>query len=141
MAGAMARKLNKGFTLPELLLAFSVMALVLAGALSLFISCIFLNETNRNLSVATGHAQLVLEEIKNTNFVSMQSGAINPETNWDWDNAAISAKGLIVLNTESISTQAVWTGTDRLNVNVTVSWKDRGLRDRLTSLETLITEP
>ncbi|HAH20340.1 MAG: hypothetical protein A2Y00_08620 [Omnitrophica WOR_2 bacterium GWF2_43_52] len=141
MAGAMARKLNKGFTLPELLLAFSVMALVLAGALSLFISCIFLNETNRNLSVATGHAQLVLEEIKNTNFVSMQSGAINPETNWDWDNAAISAKGLIVLNTESISTQAVWTGTDRLNVNVTVSWKDRGLRDRSTSLETLITEP
>lgn len=137
----MVKKLTQGFTLPELLLAFAVMALVLAGALSLFISCIFLNEANRNMSVATGHAQLVLEEIKKTNFISMQTGAINPDTNWDWNNAAISSKGLIVLSNESIGTQATWTGSDRVNVNVTVSWKDRGQRDRSLSLETLITEP
>ena len=135
---------SKGFTLSELLLAFAILAFVLAGALSLFVTCIFLNEGSRNLGVATGHAQFILEDIKNTNFTSLKTGAINSNTYWDWNSAAITSKGLAALNTESINTHGAWAdeiAKDRLEVIVTVTWKDRGLRDRSVYLETLVTQP
>ncbi len=123
-------------------MAFAIMSFVLAGALSLFIYCIFLNEANRNLSIATGHGQFVLEDIKNTNFNSLKTGAIDVNTTWDWNTAAsFTGRGLSILGNESINTTGVWTGTERVNITVAVSWKDRGTRDRSLSLTTLITEP
>lgn len=136
--------LKQGFTLSELLLASGIMAFVLVGLLQLFITCIFLNESNRNLSVATAHGQYVLEEMKNTNFTNFKIGSINADTYWDWNSVTINSKGLGALNSEAITTDAAWVdaGTkDRLDITVTLSWKDFGLRERSLVLRTLITEP
>lgn len=133
-----------GFTLSELLLAAGIMAFVLVGLLQLFISCIFINEANRNLSIASVHGQYVLEEMKNTNFTSFKNGSVDANTNWDLNSTAINLKGLGALNTEQITTDASWIDIltkDRLDISVTVSWKDFGVRNRSLVFRTMITEP
>ncbi|OGX24218.1 MAG: hypothetical protein A3J51_01465 [Omnitrophica WOR_2 bacterium RIFCSPHIGHO2_02_FULL_45_21] len=134
---------KQGFTLSELLVASGIMAFVLAGLLHLFITCIFLNEANRNLSIATVQGQYILEEIKNTNFANFKTGVIDADTYWDWDSAAINSNGLAALNSEAIETSADWVdvGEDRLDISLTVSWRDFGIRQRSLVLRTLITEP
>jgi len=122
---------RRAFTLTELLLAAAILAFALTGLLMIFINCIFLNDANRNLTIAFTHAQFAMEEIKNTDFASIASQT--------WNNATIISKGLVPLNSESIIITV--TGTEPLDVLVTVNWKDRGVRDRSTVLRTLITEP
>lgn len=122
---------NKGFTLAELILAAAILAFAISGLLTLFINCIFLNTANSNVSIATAHAQYALEEVKKTNFTSIQSQT--------WDKTIISAKGLIPLDSESVVINV--TGVKVLDVTVTVNWKDRGIRNRSLALETLLTEP
>ncbi len=122
---------HKGFSLVELLLAAVILAFVLTGLLALFISCIFLNDTNRNTTIAISHAQFAMEEVKNTTFTSI--------TGATWNSTAIASKGLTPLNSETIVIGV--SGTDTLDIAVTVNWKDRGTRDRTISLETLISEP
>lgn len=122
---------HKGFSLVELLLAAVILAFVLTGLLALFISCIFLNDTNRNTTIATSHAQFAMEEVKNTTFASI--------TGATWNSAVIASKGLTSLSSETIIINV--TGTDPLDITVTVNWKDRGTRNRTISLETLISEP
>lgn len=126
-----------GFTLPELLLAAAILAFALSGILLLFINCIFLNESNRNLTTAITHAQFVLEEIKNTTFNNIATN-INAGT-WDLNSAGITAKGLIPLSNESIDASV--SGTTLLDVTIPVSWRDFGTRDRNFTLRTLIAEP
>lgn len=125
---------NKGFTLPELLLAVTILVITLAGVLTFFIKCVFLNEANRNLCIASSHAQFVMEDIKNTDFSSIMTN-INAGY-WDWNAATINSNGLTALRNESIDTQG--SGVEPVDVAVTVSWQDRSGRDRSTSLETLI---
>ncbi|MBN2830874.1 MAG: type II secretion system protein [Candidatus Omnitrophica bacterium] len=60
---------KKGFTLPELLLAVAILAFAISGMLYLFVNCSFLNNSNRNLSIATSHGQFVMEGIKNAGFL------------------------------------------------------------------------
>lgn len=128
---------KNGFTLAEIILAVAILAFTLASLLSLFVSCMLLNDASRNLTQATGHAQFVLEEIRNTAFRSIAS-KINNDHEWDWDSSAITAKGLSALKSESVVTQV--SGSDPLDVAVMVSWQDRSGRNRQMELETLFTE-
>lgn len=124
-------KTFKGITLVEALLAVAILAFAIAGLLLLFINCMFLNDANRNLTIACAHAQFAMEEIKSADFASISSQT--------WNSVTIASKGLTLLNNESIIIVVI--GPEPLDVRVTVNWKDRGVRDRTTSLETLITEP
>jgi len=128
---------KKSFTLSELLLAVTILAISLGSILLALVQCFLLNEANRNLTIALTHAEYVLEEIKNTNFESIKTKIENGD--WDWDSSEIASQGLIPLNNENIDTAV--TGTTLLDIEVTVTWKDRGLRNRSTSLETLIAQP
>lgn len=133
------RKMSlSGFTLAEIMLATAILSFGLVSLLAFFISCALLNEANRNLTIATGHAQFVLEEIKNTNFSNIQTMITSGD--WDWDSSAITAKGLNALVNESTDTQVIGVGTDPLDVEVSVKWKDRVGRNREVKLETLWTE-
>lgn len=123
--------MKKSLTLIELLLAAAILAFVLAGILALFIGCMFLNETNRNLTTASSHAQFAMEEVKSTSFKSISSA--------NWNSALITAKGLTPLNNETIIISA--SGTDPIYVAVTVNWIERNSRNRSVVLETLISEP
>ena len=131
---------KKGVTLAELLLAVAIMAFILIALLLVFINCIILNESNRNLTVATSHAQFVMEQIKDsslTDFTGL-AGRINSGT-WDWNTAAITAQGLAALPNEAIDTNVA--GTTTLDISLTVTWLDRGTRPRTQTLRTLIAEP
>lgn len=128
---------RKAITLSEILLAAVIMVVALCALLLAFMTCAYLNESNRNVTRATQHAQYVLEEIKDTDFSIIKTGI--ESGSWDWDAAQISAQGLEALNNESINTQV--SGTDLLQIIVTTNWDDRGGRSRNISLGTLIAEP
>jgi hypothetical protein len=129
----------KAFSFPELLLAAAIFAFAFGALVLGFITCAFLNDSSRSLTQATIHAQYVMEEIKDTNFSEITSKINGDPPYWDWDSAEIANQGLLVLNGETIDTQV--TGTDLLDIVVTVSWKDRKARDRDIALETLLAEP
>jgi prepilin-type N-terminal cleavage/methylation domain-containing protein len=125
------RNKKLGFTLSELLVSAAILSFVFSALLLLFINAGFLNEANRNKTIAVSHAQFALEEVKNTLFTDIASAT--------WNSATIVSKGLVPLNNESIN--IVVTGTKPKDVRVTVNWRDRRLRNRNVSFETLITEP
>jgi type II secretory pathway pseudopilin PulG len=128
---------KQGFTLTELLLAVIILAFSITGILLLFVNCAFLNEANRNLSVASSHSQFVMEEIRGEASSGFSSLKVHIDAgNWDWDTATINSRGLTALNNEVIDTSA--SGTEPLDVLITVTWKDRSGRDRSAAIETLI---
>lgn len=132
--------MKRGFTLSELLLSAAILVFVLAGLLALFINCMILNEANRNLSIATTHAQYIMENIKDaadTDFSQLES-AINNGA-WDLDASEIQSDpyNLTALSNESIDTNVTGSGNP-LGIAVIVQWNDRGQRSRSTELDTLI---
>ena len=126
---------TKGLTLAELLLAAAILAFVLCGILILFVNCSFLNESNRNLTLALSHVQYIMEEIKDTYFSEIKTKIDNGD--WDWATEDIAAEGLTALKNESIDTSY---GSDEnpLEVIVDVQWEGR--RQRQAELRTLITK-
>ncbi|MCX5680811.1 MAG: hypothetical protein NT079_00725 [Candidatus Omnitrophica bacterium] len=116
---------SRGLTLPELILAAAILAFTLSGLVALFVNCSVLNEASRNLSVATSHADFIMETIKNTAFASIKT-SINAGT-WTLGNPA-TINGLPALRNESITT--TWIGTRPLEVTVTIAWKDKTNRNR-----------
>lgn len=128
------------FTLSELLLAAAILVFVLAGLLALFLNCLILNEANRNLTVATSHAQYIMEEIKDasdTDFTQLESKINNGD--WDLNDIQIQAApyNLTALSNESIDANVTVNGNP-LGISVIVQWNDRGQRLRSTELVTSI---
>jgi len=130
--------MRKGFTLIELLLAAVFLVFTISAILMLFANCIFLNATNRAITIATSHAQGVMEEIRDTNFSAIEANINNDY--WDWDISTIESKGFSVLPGETIDTSKIGTGSNLLNVIVTVSWQGHSQRSESISLETLLAE-
>ena len=139
-------RLKKGFTLVELLLAAAILAFVLSGMLLLFTNCFVLNGTSRNLSIATSHANYIMEEIRANGFTGL--GAKITSNNgtpagWDFNAAQLQASpyNLVPLANESIATSILSgsPGDDPLEVSVAVNWQDRGAKNRSVELTTRIT--
>ena len=131
--------MKKGFTLVELLLVVGFLVFAVSASLMLFANCILLNEYNRSLTIATSHAQYVMEEIKDQNFSGIETRINNGD--WDWGLSEITARGLSSLDGEAIVTSEIGGVSDLLNVTATVSWQSRGGRVNNMTLETLIVEP
>jgi prepilin-type N-terminal cleavage/methylation domain-containing protein len=127
-------KSKKAFTLPELLLAAAILAFALSAIILGFITCFVLNEINRNLTLAASHAQYQMEEIKNTPFGSIGNDTINA-TDGDWPSILEALPDEVM--TVTVNPVSGTNGT-LLDVNLTVSWNDRGLRARNLSLQTYI---
>ena len=125
---------NKSFTLPELLIAAIIMAVVFIMMLTVYANCCSLEEASRNLIVATSHADFVMEDIRNTSFSNLSTDITSG--NWNWNSTNITAAQLTPLNNESIATQA--SGTNPLDITVTVTWRDSQQKNRTKVLETYI---
>lgn len=131
-----------GFTLSELLLAAAILVFALAGLLALFVNCLVLNEANRNLTVASTHAQYIMEEIKDAadaDLSQLESRINNGD--WDFNSSQIQSApyNLIALTNENIDTNVTGSGNP-LGISVIVQWNDRGGRPRSTELDTLIAD-
>ena len=128
---------RSAFTLTELLLASAILAFALSGLLTLFANCIVLNETGRNSFIALHHAELIMEEIKNTDFSDISDKIQNGD--WDWDGSDIVSHGLTSLMNEQIDTSV--SGSSVLDITAMVTWLDRGARSRNLNLTTKMVSP
>lgn len=140
-----------GFTLIELVIGIAVLITALLGLLGLFVGIHALNESARNSTVATHMADRIMEEIRNSDFTAeIQPNAQAPtDANWiTW-----AANHSLDLTEPNLTSESVdfdppfeagdptWSATtDPLRVQVRVSWVERGGRNRVTYLETLVTE-
>ncbi|MBF0521472.1 MAG: type II secretion system protein [Candidatus Omnitrophica bacterium] len=133
---------KKGFTLIELLAAAAIFVFAMSAIILFFISCAFLNQANRNKSMATIHAEFVAEDImqymRNNSLASFEQGIAA----WNWNNSTIASKCSTVINdSEYIVTSYKTPVTDPLDITVTVKWKDSAqLNERNISLKTLISK-
>lgn len=120
----------RGVTLLELMITVIILAVVLVGLLQLFVYCFNLNEISGNLTVAISEAQGKLEEIRNHNFSDIAD---------DYDSGGSPG------NTFNLA-QLIGTGTiniddsnsELLEIEIVVSWQNKGNRVIETSLVSLI---
>ncbi len=128
---------KSGFTLMELMFAAAVLAIVLGGLLGVFVSNFRLIESGRNLTVASNHAQCVMEEIRNINLPA----TITAQDWTAWAQAdPPGGGGCNTLNEESIQVSyPSGEEADPLEIVITVNWTEKG-RARSVQLVTLLTE-
>jgi hypothetical protein len=146
--------LVKSFSLIELMLATAFLTFVFGTLIVSFVACFLLNEANRNLSIATTHAQYILEEIKDaasavTGFNNLIANGTS-QWNWSYTGTDFSSRSLSVLSNETTTVTlcdagstgciAPTSSTELLDITVTVNWHDRA-RARTMSLETLVAQP
>lgn len=139
------RKIKKAFSLIELMLAALFLVTVFIAVLSSLIASSLSNEAYRNLSIATMHAQNVLEKITDqakSNFSSIVIGSSQCNRSCILNNG-----DPVVLNNELIDTtitEATLYGAPTLlllDVVITVTWQNRGGRNASVVLETWVTHP
>ncbi|MCK5392996.1 MAG: hypothetical protein KAI91_01570 [Candidatus Omnitrophica bacterium] len=129
--------MKKSLTLIEVLISAVFLTIIFTGILFVFAKCIILNEHNRNVTVATMHAQYVMEEIRSTKFSDI-SGAV-------WNSTDIATVGLSPLNGEVVD--VIVSVGDLLDITVNVTWND--LEERLNEaaelpnvqIQTYLAEP
>lgn len=141
----------KSFTLAELMLIAVFLTVVFIALIASFLTCFVLNETNRNLTVATTHAQYIMEEIKNnaytvTGFNNLRTAG---SSQWNWNAETdftnrglsyLSSENTAVTFTDALTGGAATESSELLDITVRVNWSDRA-RNKNMSLETLIAKP
>jgi len=63
------RPYNRGFSLPEILLAVAILAFALCGLLAMYSTCFVLMATSKNINIATNAAQGLIEEMRSSSFM------------------------------------------------------------------------
>lgn len=125
---------QNAFSLVELLVTAAIMAYSLSVILTTYNNSALLNEASRNQTSAIAHANVVMEEIRGTNFNAVAANITAGI--WNWNAAAVTTKGLTALNTESIAT--TFTGTNPLTITVTVAWKNTKGANQTRTLKTMM---
>jgi len=62
---------KEGFALPEMLLAALITSFALCGILLTYIACMDMVKSSKNVSIATGAAQGLIEEMRSTPFLQI----------------------------------------------------------------------
>lgn len=100
---------RRGFTLLELMVATAILLITILGLLTVFLNCLFLNESNANTVTAVNDAQYVLEQIKALGYDDIDTYVPPVLTN---------------LSGESVSVSRTY-GTNIVEVGINVSWNER----------------
>lgn len=130
---------KKGFTLIELLIAAAIFAFAMSGILLMFTNCAFLDEANRNKSIATIHAETAMEYIKSQSFTTIQNNLCNNNGIWSL-TAILNPVGLTNEGINVSCTQNCCNNLNWLDMTVNVSWFDKGQRSRSLTLGTSISK-
>jgi hypothetical protein len=131
--------LNKrGFTFAEIIVSTGIMTAITASLILFFVNAIRLTETNRNMTMATSHVNLILEAIRNTTFANVKTQCDAGQ--WTLNtNANFTAQNLTRLKNEILTTtcSTVTYGAGLIDVTVNVTWSDTASRSRSILFETL----
>lgn len=124
-------KANKGFTLVEVMITMVVLIGLLVGLLSLSIYSFDLQETGRNITVASNRARTKLEEIRdypNSSDTAKFEDILS--FNGQKTTLTLAADGLEGLMQVDIPGGTYVTGSSNslIDVNVVVCWKQKGGR-------------
>lgn len=129
---------NRGFTLPELMLAVSVLLIAILGLLASYISCIALGMTAKNITIALNGAKAKIEEIRNSSFYTVvgdysPGGAQGNSFHINnWPEAAGHCGAVEIVNpttgTKLNTDPTANPGLNLYEVRVTVSWREKGNR-------------
>ncbi len=130
----MLSKLRKAFTLPEILLAAMILGFCVSVILISYINSLNLNDSSRNLTIASSHAEFILEEIRNQPLDDVRRQIEAGE--WFFNERRIAEKMLQPLKNELIRVEG--SVEDPLKIKVTVTWKDKNSRERDYALKTII---
>ena len=118
-------------TLAEVLLAAFFLTTAISGMLLFFSQAMISAEMSRDITVATSHAEYILEDMQSRDFL----GEI---ITTDWNQFAVD-QGLKTLPRETIDVQFANEFSNPVDVKVTVGWTKR-LRANKVSLDTKITK-
>ncbi len=137
---------EKAVTLVELLVSALILGYVLSAILIAFAQNSILNQSSGNLTIATSHADHVLEGIRSATFSTLLSNintnawTCNTDTINHWSCTTSPNYSyfqiLTPLNGESITTMA--SGTTLLTVTVTVNWNDLQQRAQSKTVQTQV---
>ncbi len=122
---------NKGFTLVELMLAAMILIVVLVALVGGYLLAFNLNETAKNLTIATYSVEQKLEEIRRYNFNLISDDYNN--TVFRAENATLVAGNPIqIVFTPNLDTAGSVSVDDSdsnlLKVTVTMCWRQQGGR-------------
>lgn len=112
------RLLRGGFTLVEVMIAVTILAVASGGLIAAFTGCFTVNEGARNSTIAINGAQKKMEEIRNYDFDDIYS---------DYNGATFEVAGLHEEGSENKEGSIVVdnTNSNLLKVTVTVCWKQK----------------
>ncbi|MFH1281435.1 MAG: hypothetical protein ABIH91_01780, partial [Candidatus Omnitrophota bacterium] len=113
----MRRRSEKGFVLPEVMLAAAIAAFAVCGILLMYVTAMDLIRTSKNASIATSAAQGLIEEIRNTPF---------PEIVTNYNLLKFSVDGIPPINGVASSSGIVYvddTDPEFLLVTISVCWR------------------
>jgi len=116
---------REGFTLVELMIAATIMIVAMAGLLGAYVLCFNLNETAKNLTLATAAVQEEIETIRNWPFSTIANAPA--DDNPGFQGAVFNAAGLPAGSAVG-SVRIDDSDPDLLKITVSVSWRQRGGR-------------
>lgn len=109
----MKGKKNRAFTLIELMVAISILALLATGLITAYTSCILLNVSNINLTKAANNAQSVLEELASAPYSSIITQTYPAFGNLQ--NETITVDVTAITNKKEVVVEVNWTERSRNN--------------------------
>jgi Tfp pilus assembly protein PilV len=127
----MRRANKKGFTLLELLIAAYILIIGISSTLLLNVNAMTSSQYSWDLTVATTHAEHILEEMQ-------LKGSLPEITGMDW-NAWAAQQKLSTLPGEKIEVRFDNAEADPLDIEVTVEWQ-RKLRKNNIAFKTKMTK-
>lgn len=107
---------NKGFSLLEVMFSALVMVALLVGVLSLYTSCLNLQETAKNSSRASFQLSSKMEEIIGTTFGNITA----------YNNTRANLDGLNGEMLVEVNTREGYAAEDLLGVRIIAGWTQRG---------------
>lgn len=108
-------KSHKGLTLIEVALGAVILVMVLVSIISVYITCLELVTTSRNMTFAVNAAQAKMEEIRDHNFYKIYAD-YNNQTFTITEMPAGTSKGVIYVDKSN---------PDLLKITISVCWRDR----------------
>ncbi len=116
---------REGFMLLELMIAATIMVVAMAGLLGAYVLCFNINETAKNLTLATAAVQKEIETISNWPFSTIANAPTDAFPGFQ--GAIFNAAGLPAGSAVG-SVRIDDSDPDLLKITVSVSWRQRGGR-------------